>query len=157
VNREVTTTHSERLPDNHSETGLNVHFAIAQPPPPLTPTQLQQLSPAVLAYLGDAVYELYIRQLYLSPPKRLESHHHLVVAQVCAEQQAEHLRSLLPHLTPGELVILKRGRNAASGKPRRLDSDIYRQASSLETLIGYLYLTDPQRLMHLLTQLDLHL
>ncbi|MGI0489660.1 Mini-ribonuclease 3 [Pantanalinema rosaneae CENA516] len=117
---------------------------------------LQQLSPAALAYLGDAVYELYIRQYYLVPPKRIQTYHNQVVAQVRAEQQAIHLRSLLPHLTTTELDILRRGRNAATGKPKRVDSETYQQATSLETLIGYLYLTDPQRLMVLLTQLELN-
>lgn len=124
-------------------------------PRSLPSVPLQQLSPAALAYLGDAVYELYIRQYYLVPPKRIQTYHNQVVGQVRAEQQANHLRSLLPHLTTTELDILRRGRNAATGKPKRVDSETYQQATSLETLIGYLYLTDPQRLMVLLTQLEL--
>lgn len=124
-------------------------------PRSLPSVPLQQLSPAALAYLGDAVYELYIRHYYLVPPKRIQTYHNQVVAQVRAEQQAIHLRLLLPHLTPTELDILRRGRNAATGKPKRIDSETYQQATSLETLIGYLYLTDPQRLIALLTQLQL--
>jgi ribonuclease-3 family protein len=77
------------------------------------------------------------------------------VAQVRAEAQAQHLRTLTPHLTSTELEILRRGRNAATGRPKRLDAEIYQQATSLETLIGYLYLTDPQRLTLLLAQLQL--
>lgn len=118
-------------------------------------SQIQQLSPAALAYLGDAVYELYIRRCYLFPPKRLQTYHNQVVSQVRAEQQAEHLRSLLPHLTPTELDILKKGRNAATGSPKRIDPRIYQQATSLETLVGYLYLTDLPRLIDLLTHLSL--
>lgn len=121
----------------------------------LSSVQLEQISPSALAYLGDAVYELYIRCCYLGPPKRIQIYHHQVVAQVRAEAQANHLRSLLPHLTPAELTILKRGRNAASGHPRRIDLETYRQATSLETLVGYLYLTDPERLMDILSQLEL--
>jgi ribonuclease III family protein len=117
--------------------------------------EVQRLSPAALAYLGDAVYELYIRRFYLNPPKRLQAYHHQVVAQVRAESQANHLRSLEPYLTHTELEVLRRGRNAASSKPRRVDLEIYQQASSLEALIGYLYLTDPQRLVWLLQHLDL--
>lgn len=118
-------------------------------------SQIQQLSPASLAYVGDAVYELYIRTWYLLPPKRLCDYHQQVVAQVRAEGQARILRSLEPHLSAPELEILRRGRNAATGNPRRLDPKIYQQATSLETLIGYLYLTDPQRLTQLLAHLDL--
>lgn len=117
--------------------------------------KIQQFSPASLAYLGDAVYELYIRTCYLLPPKRLCDYHHQVVAQVRAESQAQHLRSLEPHLTDPELEILRRGRNAATGSSRRLDPKIYQQATSLETLMGYLYLTDPKRLTQLLAHLKL--
>lgn len=116
--------------------------------------RLNQVSPAALAYVGDAIYELYIRTHYLLPPKRVQVYHEQVVAQVRAESQAQHLHSLQPHLTDAELEILKRGRNAASKGPKRLNPEIYQQATSLETLLGYLYLADPQRLMDLLGQLQ---
>ena len=121
----------------------------------LTKAEIQQISPSAWAYLGDAVYELYIRNYYLSPPKRSRSYHQLVVAQVRAESQADHLHTLKPHLTSTELDIVKRGRNAAFRKPKRLDPEIYQKATSLETLIGYLYLTDPQRLNQLLSYMEL--
>lgn len=124
---------------------------------PISLQQIQQLSPVALAYLGDAVYELYIRSRYLLPPKRIEVYHRQVVAQVKAESQARQLRSLQPHLTPVELEILRRGRNAAGTGPKRLSPAIYQQASSLETLIGYLYLSDPQRLNQLLALVELDL
>lgn len=121
----------------------------------LSSATLQRLAPSALAYLGDAVYELYIRRQYLLPPKRSQTYHQQVVAQVRAEAQAQHLRSLLPHLTPIEQDILKRGRNAAFNRPKRLDPEIYQQATSLETLLGYLYVTDSVRLLELLNYLDL--
>jgi len=121
----------------------------------LTSTQVQQISPSALAYLGDAVYELVVRRCYLFPPQRIQSYHQLVVAQVRAEAQAAHLQTLIPHLTPAELEWLKRGRNATVGRPRRLDAAIYQQATSLETLVGYLYLTDLPRLTYLFSLLNL--
>lgn len=119
-----------------------------------TGSSLECLSPASLAYLGDAVYELYARTRCLLPPKRVADYHRQVVAQVRAETQAECLRSLEPHLTEAEREIVRRGRNAATGGPRRLSPELYQQATSLETLIGYLYLQDPQRLQQLLAILD---
>lgn len=119
----------------------------------VTVAQLQQISPTALAYLGDAVYELYMRNYYLLPPKRSQEYHRLVVAQVRAETQAEQMRSLIPYLNNTELEIVRRGRNAATGKPRRVDPEIYQQATSLETLVGYLYLTDTCRLTELLQQM----
>lgn len=120
----------------------------------LMAAQIQQLSPAALAYLGDAVYELYIRTNYLLPPKNSHQYHQLVVEQVRAETQALHLASLIPLLNATELEIVRRGRNTAKHS-RRVNPEIYQQATSLETLIGYLYLTDLPRLSQLLEKLSL--
>ena len=118
------------------------------------PNQVPQLSPAALAYLGDAVYELYVRTKFLFPPKRSHAYHQQVVAQVRAEAQSSHLQLLSPHLTSAELDVVRRGRNATNGRPRRLDPEVYQQATSFETLIGYLYVTDPQRLSELFALLQ---
>ncbi len=114
-----------------------------------------QLSPTALAYIGDAVYELYIRMRYLYPPQRIQSYHRRVVEQVRAEAQAHHLQQLLPHLTPLEKDVTRRGRNAASNPPKRASFDIYRRATGFEALVGYLHLTDPERLQELLLLLSL--
>ena len=115
---------------------------------------LAQLSPSSLAYLGDAVYELYVRTQFLLPPKRVSDYHDQVVSTVRAESQAESLKLLEPYLTETEKDILRRGRNAASGCPRRLSPKVYQKATSLETLLGYLYLNDPTRLQELLGYLN---
>lgn len=128
---------------------------IGQLPQQISQAQFSQISPMALAYIGDAIYELYVRMYYLMPLQRPDTYHRLVVAQVRAEQQALHLRSLIPHLRTNELEIVRRGRNAATGRPRRVDPEIYQQATSLETLIGYLYLTDFQRLTELWQKLHL--
>jgi ribonuclease-3 family protein len=121
----------------------------------LTPEQINSLSPVALAYIGDAVYELFVRGLFLLPPKRIQVFHQQVVNQVRAEQQAHQVQRLLPLLTEAEQDLLRRGRNASSRGPRRVDSQIYQQATGFEALIGYLYLSDQARLMELLGGLDL--
>lgn len=121
----------------------------------LTPEQLNSLSPVALAYIGDAVYELFVRGMFLLPPKRIQAFHQQVVNQVRAEQQAHQVQRLLPLLTEAEQDLLRRGRNASSRGPRRVDSQVYQQATGFEALIGYLYLSDPARLMELLGSLDL--
>jgi ribonuclease III family protein len=121
----------------------------------ISPAQIKQISPSALAYLGDAIYELYVRMYYLWPQQRSELYHRSVVAQVRAETQALHLRSLTPHLRSNELEIVRRGRNAVTSRPKRLNPEIYQQATSLETLVGYLYLTDHPRLTELLQKLHL--
>lgn len=117
-------------------------------------TQIERLSPIALAYIGDAVFELYVRTKFLMPPKRMANYHSQVVTQVRAESQAAHLAILLPYLVDSEKEILRRGRNAYVSKPRRLSRHTYQQATGLEALIGYLHLTNPQRLQELLAKLD---
>lgn len=109
-----------------------------------------QLSPGLLAYIGDAVFELYVRTQLLTPPKRIGDYHAAVVARVRAESQAAYLQQLQAQLTATEKEIVRRGRNAASRVPRRLSPAIYQQATGLEALIGYLFLSDSQRLSVLL-------
>ncbi|MEA5450349.1 ribonuclease III domain-containing protein [Leptolyngbya sp. CCNP1308] len=121
----------------------------------LTPEQVNALSPVALAYIGDAVYELFVRGIFLLPPKRIQSFHQQVVNQVRAEQQAHQVQQILPLLTAAEQDLLRRGRNASSRGPRRVDSQIYQQSTAFEALIGYLYLTDSSRLVELLSTLDL--
>ena len=89
------------------------------------------------------------------PPRRLQAYHELVVGQVRAETQARHLRSIYPYLNSPELAIVKHGHNAAANRSKRADPEIYQQASSLQTLIGYLYLTNPERLTEILALLEL--
>jgi ribonuclease III family protein len=120
-----------------------------------TTSEIQQLTPVYLAYIGDAVYELYIRSRYLLPKVRMSDYHKQVVTQVKAETQAIQLQLLESYLTETEKDLLRRGRNAATGGPRRVAPEIYQQATSFEALIGYLYLTNPERLDQLLSHLEL--
>lgn len=112
-----------------------------------------RLSPAALAYLGDAVYELHARSRHLWPPQRLTDYHRAVVEDVRAEAQSERLHDLEPHLSDAEREIVRRGRNAATKRPRRLAPEIYQRATSLEALLGYLFLSDPRRLREVLQML----
>ena len=119
--------------------------------------QIERLSPIALSYIGDAVFELHVRTMFLMPPKRMADYHDQVVTQVRAESQATHLAVITPFLTDSEKDILRRGRNACVTKPRRLSRHTYQQATGLEALIGYLHLTNPQRLQELLTKLNFDL
>ena len=106
---------------------------------------------SALAYLGDAVYEMQIRLHYLLPPRTAKQYHQLVVNQVRAEQQANLPEKL--DLTESEFDLVRRGRNAAGSTPRKVSPHIYQKATGLEALIGYLYLTNPDRLDQIFTQL----
>lgn len=114
---------------------------------------LNTVSPTALAYIGDAVYELYIRQVYLLPAKKIADYHHQVVDKVRAETQASFLQHIYHQLTESELNWVRRGRNAVNKSPRGLPRQVYQEASALETLLGYLYISDQERLLFLLSQL----
>lgn len=116
---------------------------------------LTRVSPTALAYIGDAVYELYIRNSYLLPVKKIADYHHQVVEKVRAETQASYLQSIYPLLDETELNWVRRGRNAVNKSPRRLSLQIYQQATGFETLLGYLYIADQDRLKFLLSQLKI--
>ncbi|GBF77013.1 hypothetical protein PA598K_05537 [Paenibacillus sp. 598K] len=99
------------------------------------------MNPVVLAYIGDAVFELLVRQYLLSQPNHKLHHLHAkAVSYVSAKAQSALLRRLRPLLTEEEADIVRRGRNAKSGSPpKNADVQEYRHATSLECLIGYLY------------------
>ena len=114
-----------------------------------------ELSPAVWAYIGDAVYELFIRHRLLADgPAKTKTLHHEAIAMVRASYQARLVKQIGPLLTPDELEILKRGRNVKSGHiPAYTNMLTYRYSTAFEALIGYLYLCGRrERLNELLNQ-----
>lgn len=112
---------------------------IAPVVPPDTPVNL--LNPVVLAYVGDAVFEVYIRQrLVAGRSRKPHELHRAATRYVSAAAQAKLLQRWHPLLTEEEADIVRRGRNTKSGQPpRNADPADYRQATALECLIGYLY------------------
>lgn len=100
-----------------------------------------QLNPLVLAYIGDAVYEVHVRQYLVSLRNHRPQYlHNQAVKFVSAKAQAQFLKNWLPLLTEEELDIVKRGRNAKSGSvPKNADILDYRHSTAFECLIGYLY------------------
>lgn len=112
------------------------------------------LPPLVLAYIGDAIYEVAVRQ-YLIAERNLRPHHlHRQATKfVSAKAQAELLVLIEPNLTPSELDVVRQGRNAKSGSvPKNANMIDYRHATALESLVGYLYYSGAHdRLKDLLT------
>ncbi len=98
---------------------------------------LHTLSPLALAFVGDGVYSLMVRERLLSQANRpVNDLHKLAVQEVRAEAQAEAMNRILPLLTEEEEAVFKRGRNAHTA---RSGAD-YHRATGLESLFGYLYL-----------------
>lgn len=103
-----------------------------------------EVSVQALAYLGDSVIEVLVRS-YLVTEKRLSTSAHLnaeALLFVRASAQAEAMERLLPHLTPEETAVFRRGRNIGhTNTPKRATVAQYRSATGMETLFGWLFLT----------------
>ena len=105
--------------------------------------EVDLMSPLVWAYIGDGVYELFIRMHFVNHTK-LNAHklHIETVQYVKAKAQAELLKKIQAELTEEEKEIVRRGRNAENHHlPKNTELADYRYATAFEALIGYLYLT----------------
>lgn len=104
------------------------------------------LPPLTLAYVGDVVYELYVRnRLLVLGHVRVNDLHRTAVRYVRARAQATALAEIQPMLTEAELDVVRRGRNAKGhAAPKGSDPAEYAQATAFEALIGYLYMADQE-------------
>lgn len=99
-------------------------------------------SPLTLAFLGDAVYELWVRKMLVAQGEApVDKLHKQKVELVKASAQSAAFEEIEKSLTPQELAVYKRGRNAhTAGVPKNTQVADYRRATGMEALFGYLYL-----------------
>ena len=101
----------------------------------------KQLSHLTLAFVGDAAFELFVRErlvcLANCPVKKL---HQNAVVQVRCQAQAKFMELLMPILTEEEIAVFKRGRNANTSIPKNAEPADYHAATGFEAMFGYLYL-----------------
>ncbi|MDQ2086434.1 ribonuclease III domain-containing protein [Herbivorax sp. ANBcel31] len=114
---------------------------------------INSLSPLALAYIGDSVYEVFVRTFLVSKgnvPVHLL--HKKSINYVKAKAQSDILHRIKESLNDEELNIVRRGRNSKSGTiPKNANVTDYKYATGFEALIGYLYLKkNYNRLMHIL-------
>ena len=114
-----------------------------------------ELPALTLAFVGDAVYELYVRQNILSLSVNAHNLHYLGVSRVINNTQAMLLMRIEPELTEIEQSVVRRGRNAKGIVPKNAAVQTYRKSTALEALIGYLYLNgENDRLLWILGQIE---
>ncbi len=105
-----------------------------------------QLKSLALAYMGDAVYEIYVRRHLLQSGKVKPNHlHRAGTAYVSAKAQCKVLFRMMDEnlLSEEELAVVMRGRNAKSGTvPKNTDVQTYHYSTAFEALMGFLYLTE---------------
>lgn len=109
----------------------------------LSVQQAKQLSPVTLAFVGDAVYSLYVRsRLVLSADRRAAELQKLSSALVSAHGQSNLLAKIEGRLTQEEHEIFLRGRNAKKAtKSKNADVAEYNRSTGFEAVLGFLYLT----------------
>ena len=99
------------------------------------------LSPSVLAFVGDAVYGLYVRTKLSEVNRPSGELHRLSVKLVNAAAQAEAFEIIKDMLSEDEMSVFKRGRNfRTNSKPQSASGCQYHTATGVESLFGYLYL-----------------
>lgn len=104
--------------------------------------EVDRLPAGVLAYIGDAVYELYVRTSLVRGGRRdLDELHRAATMRVNAKAQARTLAQLDTFLLPDELEVARRARNVHTGRgPRSAAVLDYRHSTGFEAVLGYLYL-----------------
>ena len=108
-----------------------------------------------LAYLGDALYDLYVRERLIARGGRVRLLHREAVTLVCAHAQSEALKRVAEQLTEAEADVVRRARNADQHPPRNADPGEYHRATALEALVGYLYVTGQRERMNAVLSLAL--
>ena len=107
-----------------------------------------------LAWLGDSVWELHQRLKYVHFPLKSKELHLSVVNEVKAKSQSKSLSQIEHLLNENEIDLIRRARNKIKRYPKTSDPIIYSRATGFETLIGWLFLKDPQRLSILFEYLE---
>lgn len=103
----------------------------------------KQLSPLNLAFIGDCIYEILVRENLVKNANRpVNDLHHESVKFVSAKAQTKAFEKIEDILTEDEMSIFKRGRNAKVGhNPKSASTEEYHTATGVEALFGYLYLS----------------
>lgn len=116
---------------------------------------VREVNVKTLAYIGDVVYELYIRgHVIKNSREQVNKLHKKTIKYVCAKAQAKIVEVLSNELSTEEKDIIRRGRNAeANTVPKNTDVVTYKIATGFEALIGYLYLLkNEDRLKYIITK-----
>lgn len=109
----------------------------------MAPSSARNLSPVTLAYIGDAVYSLYVRDgLVRSADFKSGQLNRLTSQLVSAHGQSALLERLIPLFTEDETEIYRRGRNAKkTARAKNASVSEYNRSTGFEAVMGYLYLT----------------
>lgn len=125
----------------------------------LSHTKADEISPLTLAFVGDGVYDLLVREYLVRKANRpVGELNKIKVSLVNCKSQAEFAKQIMPSLSEKELSIYKRGRNVAPKcTPKNGSTADYHSATGLEALFGYLYLNGEKDRLDELFNLIIHM
>jgi len=115
---------------------------------------MQELNIRNYAHIGDAIYEVFIREKTIYLTSNLNLLHKLTVKYVNAGFQAELLEKITDYLTEAEKDLVRRARNIPTSVARRINHNLHRHATAFEVLLGYNYIHNKQRYNELLNILE---
>ena len=118
---------------------------------------MQEINLRNYAYLGDAVWELFIREKTIFKTSNSKKLHQLTTSLVKTDYQCELLHQLEPKLTEDEQELVKRARNLPIPVGRKNIQAQYRQATAFEALIGWTYSNDKKRYNEIIEMLGINL
>ena len=106
------------------------------------------------AYIGDAVWELYVREHTIIKTQNSKDLHKMTTDRVKASFQAGLLQTIEAELNEEETELMRRGRNLSVPIARRSNQSEYRQSTSFEVLIGWWYTHNKERLKYFLNKFE---
>ena len=123
----------------------------------MTKTEAGQINPVTLAFVGDAVYSLYVRErVVLSGEGKASEFQRAAANIVSAQGQSVFLDALLPLFTEEEMAVFRRGKNAKKATKSKSASNLeYSRSTGFEAVLGFLYFTgEDERIAELLAYSD---
>lgn len=115
---------------------------------------MEELNLRNYAHIGDAVYEVYVRERIIYLTSNSNKLHRYTVKFVNAQFQTDLLNAIMPHLSDEEIDLARRARNIPTSSVRRISQSLHRHATSLEVVLGYNYIHYKDRYNELLKIID---
>ena len=106
------------------------------------------------AHIGDAVWEVFVREKVIYKTQNSKTMHKLTIERVNGESQEKFLQELEPFLTEEEKDLVRRGKNIPTSSARKISHSVHSNATGFEVLIGYNYIHNKPRLEELYKVLE---
>ena len=115
---------------------------------------IKELNIKNYAHIGDAVYEVFIRERTILMTSNLKRLHNLTVHYVNAKFQTDLLEKIMPELNEKEIELARRARNIPTCTSRRINRALHSTATSFEVVLGYNYVHNKERYSELCDIMD---